>query len=404
MRINRLNYIFANIFFLCALFPFTSPIPLMSDTQPTIIFPAILLLWSYFFYQKAKTNLVEIIFLIMAIYSFFYINFDSVEFILKKRIGLLFSFVVFFVAFRFYHLFSFKVFKYAVIINCSLIIFHYFDPQSFNMMFSFLVRKIKMVYMGAPRGASGLAPEPGFAGAVCVFYLCLLMYFNENIKIKKIDNYFLVILTIISIFLTKSGTGYSYLTIFSILWFIKNRKIKYIIPAVGVIFIVLTVKGENRGAHIFNIIFNDPMYLLMQDSYVAHRTYSLHVGMLSMLENPLGAGAGMFSNEAKYFHQKYKIEENYTQALSRYYYGSVSSMGRYLVENGMVFLTFLIIVYSSFRFNLLNITLRSVSLLYLMASLSIAFPPLWVLLAITDKKKCIKKFWLPVPAERLAAA
>ena len=111
MKIN-LNFYFANLFFICALFPFVSPIPVGSDTQPTIMFPAIVLILIYLNYQHVKTNYIEIIFLITALISLFYINIDSGEFILKKRMGLLFSFIVFIVSRRFYHLFSYKVFKY----------------------------------------------------------------------------------------------------------------------------------------------------------------------------------------------------------------------------------------------------------------------------------------------------
>ena len=123
----KLNYFFANIFFLCALFPFVSPIPLHwliagtgSDTQPIILLPAIILGLSYLHSKNAKVSLIEILFFIVATYSLFYTSDDPNSFILKKRVGLLFSFILFIAARRYYHLFSFDVFKYAVTINFLL--------------------------------------------------------------------------------------------------------------------------------------------------------------------------------------------------------------------------------------------------------------------------------------------
>ena len=55
-------------------------------------------------------------------------------------------------------------------------------------------------------------------------------------------------------------------------------------------------------------ISDDPQFLL-RDPSAAHRIYSLHIGLLSMLEAPLGVGGDMFYNQAKNFHRKYGVEK-----------------------------------------------------------------------------------------------
>ena len=225
----KLNKILANIFFICALFPFVSPMPLHwlfagtgTDTQPFILLPAILLLVCYVHSKKLYVTKIELLFFIVAMYSLLYINDDPNSFILKKRVGLLFGFILFVVTRRYYHLFSFTIFKYAVNINFILILFSLFYKETFNSTFSFFLRTIKVVNELHGRGATGLSPEPGFAGAVGIFYLCILWYFNQVNKISIKDNYYLTTLILFSILLTKSGTGYLYLFAFVFLWVISN--------------------------------------------------------------------------------------------------------------------------------------------------------------------------------------
>ena len=134
---------------------------------------------------------------------------------------------------------------------------------------------------------------------------------------------------------------------------------------------------------------------------------TLNIGLLSLLEEPLGAGAGMYHDQAIFIEKKYELHKFYPAFINLYHdiehAPPTSSMGRYFVENGIIFFIFLFIIFSHFNYNLLNLTLISIAFLYIMTSLSIAFPPAWVLLAIANKNKCIKKFWLPAPVARFVA-
>ena len=141
-------------------------------------------------------------------------------------------------------------------------------------------------------------------------------------------------------------------------------------------------------------IIDKPFSIFSEES-AAQRIYGVHIGVLALIEDsPFGSGGNSFTKRSKYFHNKYELKQYYH--MHNYaYFSPVTAMGRYFVENGLVFFILLLILISHCKFTLYNITLRSIIILFLAGSLSIAFPPIWILLAITEHRKRynVFKYW-----------
>jgi O-antigen ligase len=89
---------------------------------------------------------------------------------------------------------------------------------------------------------AGLASEPGFLGAMGVFFLAILVYFCKRESVFKRNICAIVLMAVTLIILSKSGTGYVFLVMFAIFvgadqFKIKNVVIYLILGVVSVLFL-----------------------------------------------------------------------------------------------------------------------------------------------------------------------
>lgn len=390
---NKTLVVLINIFFFLSFFPFVSLYPIGSDVQPMIFVLAILIVLFLSYKNRLLFDKTDLFFISIAALSFVYfVNIES-EFDIRKRVGLLLAFFVYYLTKRFHVYFKFKVFYWAVIVNFACGMFHLLLPNLFATTLGQFVRTIKILNFTGPRGISGLSSEPGFFGAMCVFFLALLLYFSKREPIRKRDIYTIVFMAVSLIVLTKSGTGYVFLMVFVMFWCAERFKIKnvfiFLILGIGVSLFLYQYSHSfsGRGYAILHILFTNP-FAILSDTSVGMRLSNVYIATWNLFEHPLGSGIGTYSLVAS---EAYSLSDVGTLINTGrdVYTGNVSSFSQYVVEMGLFFVIFIIHVFYKGSKSLFAISLRTLAFLFISVSFSILFPPTWVLLGIVHKFKTI---------------
>jgi len=197
------------------------------------------------------------------------------------------------------------------------------------------------------------------------------------------------------LFLSSSGTGYFLMLIFLGLAFLVSDvrlRWKVMICFILVAVFHLTLNAglfsapTGRGPEIAIKLLKNP-FTIIGDTSVAYRIFPLLTGVFSVLHGDLiGNGAGSMSHVSVHYLpslllQAYNVSYEKIAAL-----GS-SALGQYATEMGLIFIIPLIWLYLNYNRHKYALIIRCISLAFLMASFSIVFPPLWVLLAATHKPR-----------------
>lgn len=399
--------ILVNLFFFFSLIPYVSVLPFKSgifkaDLQPLFILFGIVALVYIGLYKKYKYDLFDLFFLSFAFLFLIYINIFDVDFVIKKRITLLVAFLVFYITRRLHFRFNHLVFGCAVLVNFLAAIFHRVDPIRFKMIAEHILRDVKIIDFSGSRGVSGLAPEPGFLGGMGVFFLLLLVYFSHRQKLHPIYILSISAMSLIIILMTKSGTGYMFLFVFFIIFYLTTFfKINlFNVSFLGVSTLILaylsiqvelsnivvnqhTMKDAGRGVYVLYALYSNPIQYLL-DLSIAHRLLNIVISFLSLLIYPFGAGAGSFSEVSKEIFARYELIEIFPAVADRVT-GLVSSFSMFLVEMGVLAVGFILVVFLDTKYTLTSLQFRSIAILFLIASFSLAFPPIWILLAISHR-------------------
>lgn len=391
---NKTFVFLINTFFVLVCFPFVSLYPISADVQPMIFVLAILIIFLLFYKNRLFFDKTDLFFIFIAVLSLVYfINIES-EFGIRKRVGLLFAFFIYYLTKRFHVYFKFRIFYWAVVVNFACGMFHLLSPNFFATTLGRSVRDIRVLDFSGPRGISGLSAEPGFLGAMCVFFLAVLLYFSKREYIPKRDSYVIIFMTVTLIILTKSGTGYVLLAMLSIFWGVERFKIKNVFNylMLGVAFIVFFFYQSShffsgRGYAILQMLFKDPSSILL-DASTGMRLSNVYVALWSLIKYPFGCGIGSFplvANEA------YNLSDVGTLINTGeiVFTGNVSALSQYVVEMGLFFMVFISHIFFIGNKSLFAISLRFLSFMFLLGSFSILFPPTWFLLAIGRKFKDI---------------
>ncbi|WP_144393546.1 hypothetical protein [Pleionea sediminis] len=383
---GKLEIVVVNTFFVFALFPFVSPVPVNSDVQP--IAGSIALL--YFLLRSALTGKVPaglLVGIVFCCFAFIYINpLENVDLQIGKLIALPLALCTALFIYHFRKSFSARVFNAAIFIYFLFSLMFVIFPSQMISIQSLLVRNINVTELGY-RGISTFSTEPGLFGGLLVGLLAINIYF---LKLKKIKIGMFIVNTIfivIMIAMTKSGSGYAYLLIFIVLLILKNVGVVKFIASFVVLIAVLTTTSLNqpdmefdevgRGAHTIIRLFAQPE-LFIQDRSILYRIYAVYVAGISFSQSPAGVGHG----EVKSISQEIVDNDSYL----RYFYGSygenfhpVSSFGFYLTAYGIWFLTPLFLLFIIKR-PILPFAALMIS--FLLFSYSIAFPITWFLFAM----------------------
>lgn len=368
----RFTQVLVNIFFVCALMPFVAPIPFHTDVQyPVFIFG--LLVFIVLIYKEPKLDILELLFLFLGLLSAVYINvFSDISVSMHKYLTVALSFVCFINSRRFCNLYSVKVFKFVIYFNLLVMVFQLFMPDIFSKTLGVFIRIVKITEFSGARGVSGFAAEPGLMGGVIVFYMLLIMYFFQDRLLCR-NSIHLLVICLLMVVLTKSGTGYLYAFIVICYIFIYHARIlgAFVFTFLGLSLIFISdyneFFGSNRGMDIF-VKLSTNIDEFYNDRSVFIRLESLIYGFNVLLGHPLGIGIGEYN----------AFIENNNEMIS----GSISALGTMIAEMGVFFVVFIVtilIMPSNFTYSLLY---KLFILLYLCFSYSFAFPPIWLLLGI----------------------
>jgi len=244
--------------------------------------------------------------------------------------------------------------------------------------------------MEGSRGASGFSAEPGFAGAMAVFYFAIAIFLSES----RGQVYYLkttIFLCVVMVILTKSGTGGLLLLIFVLAIYAKFRFVHLIfgLGLLVLLVILVNVLDFGRADYAVRLLFEDPRHLFLVDASVGQRVLNITIGILSVVEFPLGRGSGSYDFVAEFILDKYQIS-SYISGKS----GNVSAFAKYSVELGLIFWIFIsyFVGRCLLTYGLASIKYLIVALFFLSASFSIVFPPIWFIFAVLHSEGRLTHF------------
>lgn len=395
---SKSSKVFLNVLFFFILNPYISPIPTGSDIQPLVgLFAGIIFIFILSTLYDFKLNKIEIYFIALCAYIILMPTIvGPSSFELRKRIGLLFSFFIFYICSRTTSVFSYKVLVLSACINFGALVFQIISPGVFKTIIGFFLRAVKF-HEGTGRGFTGLAPEPSFWGYSMVFHIVLLDFFNKE-NIKRLSKYIVLIFCSIIVILTKSGTSYLFSLLFIGIWIMgKLKRKKTIIVIASLLWITLANIPEDsiksRGLLILKHLSSDPSYILM-DSSMASRINQVSIGCIALTENPLGTGGGSFIHRANkiYYDNKlyewYKVQSVRKRIEKELSAGAISTFAQYSIELGVFYLILVLLLFSKLNWKRKNIFIIFMfTLIAILQSFPIVYPPVWFLLAAYSKKE-----------------
>ena len=393
VKYNNRNWL-VGVFFLCCLFPFVSPAPIEADTQPLfLVFAAIIVThraW-YVGLDASKYYMLGI-----SALSLIYIN-PFLEYTVDtgKAVSMVAGVLTFIAATRIGDQQAYQLVKKAALVYFLYSCLIYLNSSFFLGLQEYFVRAVNvddfsnLMYRGAP----ALATEPGLLGGLLVFLLIQLQYYGKklNASAKEMAVHgFVIVLTIL---MTKSGTGYLYLLIFLMLTygrrFAWNWLVCICILAAGFIVLPLVVpimanfELDNRGVEIIIALVSGDS--LIADTSVLKRLFDLRIGIESIFDYPFGVGINGVStavNEVAIQHNLLRANDLGNQI------SLVSGLSFYLVAYGLLGLLF--VIYIFFFVSRAPFLHKVFAFIYLLASFSPAFPAIWILLSqLQDKKKIV---------------
>ena len=374
LKISKRNIALVGFFF--CFIPFFSVYPTQNDLQPLYLLPILFL--TLLDKKLQSFTKFELFFLIIVLYSLININFSNSNFSLIKLFSLLFSFFTFHFSRVYFKFFNQKHLFFIVIINFLAVLFHWFGPTLFVEIFGSFIRVIKISTADNSRGASGLAAEPGFTGALSVFYIAIALFLK---KYKNQKNFFFIniFLSFLILLMTESGTGFLFIFIFMSIYFIelgfKRAFIGFMALAPLLIFMINL--DFARGAFILKNFIESPINFFYVDQSISMRMTNFLIGILSVYENIYGHGIGSWDLVAS----KLIIDYDIFKKLSLIGLGQLSAFAEYSLRIGLIFWIFI----GSFVFYSIKNKKKSfmtLAALFILASFSMAFPPTWILLSI----------------------
>lgn len=393
VSVTRYHYSLVNWACFFCLLPFVAPMPIGSDVQyPVFILCAVIILLDVYRGTFTITRF-ELYFLCISLLSFVYISpFLEYDYSIFKRVGLLFSFMMFYVFSRYSFLVKGKWVLSAIYVNFAGVIAQLLAPGLFSLLVGRITRVIKTVDLEGARGLSGFAPESGFLGAMSVVFILVsyLMYMSG--KMHKINFLVVTFISIVMAFLSSSGTAsLMMMALFVLFIFFGKLSIhtKLFILTLGVMLVYAyltsnTISG--RGVNIMRNILEDPYSVFVLDRSVAFRAVAISVGIESLLGgNVFGHGVGTLAYVSGSILDGTSLGNLYS-AVSNRSGGLLSAFAQYTVELGIFFIILIIWLYGRVIKSRSFYIIRIMSLFFLIATFSILFPPLWLLLAMTDRR------------------
>ena len=381
---NRIERALVFMAFFFSFTPFFSFYPMASDLQPIFLLPIIVLL--LIDWRIGRATYPALFILAVAVVGLFYINPENPLFDFKKSLALFSVYITYLFYVHYAYRLTQRILFCIVLINFCVVLFHYVEPKLFSETLGMFVREVKMLSVSGARGASGFAAEPGFMGALAVFYMSV-SYWLKDAKRDDDYHYLILSLSVVIIVLTRSGSGFMFVFIFIFMYY-SGLRVGHIFTGAVILLLFVYLSYEfdfGRGGKVIQSIVDDPWRLLTEDASVGQRVINIVVGLLSPLYFPFGLGSGGYGNAFVFLDSVYNISDSIA-GLS----GNVSAFARLSVELGFFYWGFLsYFIYRSFIGSLgLNaLPYLVLALLFHVVSFSVAFPPVWFIFAFMHDKR-----------------
>ena len=266
---------------------------------------------------------------------------------------------------------------YVSLVSLGLLSLHFLAPGLFIAVFEPFVRIIKIDAIGV-RGASGLAPEPGLAGAVAVSTLAISTYLKD---FRGDDRYYWKIfsMAIFTVFMTRSGTGTLYLLIFLSLYYLRPKHFLMLFAFIFMTSMLLLNYEFGRGSIAVLGLLTNPASTLQSDTSIGGRVLNFLVGFASIVERPFGYGFGNYAASATEIAAKYELN-----SVAQGKIGNLSSFATYSVYMGIFWWIFVFWIFVSpiWRAGMRIIPYLAIAFILSSMSLSVAFPLTWALVAL----------------------
>lgn len=391
------RYSLINIFLCAVLFPFVSPFPIETDTQPVAFIIASLILMTSAV-KGEKFTYQEIFILILPVLGLLYINplvldSNSIPIPIGKYLSLLTGSVVYVAARRSFHRFSPKVFYCSIVVYFVFSILLMIAPGIFFDIQALVVRAVNTAGEENPfgyRGIPTLSTEPGLFGGLLVFQFLMLEYFEREGKIIRQRYWCIVAMLFFMVLATKSGTGYLYFILYAVyLTFRQRHGLLKLTFVVSLLVLLVSTLGSSlssssdlgRGFQIVIGILSQPE-ILMADTSTIGRLYDFFLGFVSLVDFPFGNGVNGVADATLALSDTHLFIRNYYGVSS---IGLVSGLAWCFVAYGVFALFYFFYIY--IKTTSAPIGARIFSLIFLSFSYSPAFPGIWVLLAIPGERK-----------------
>lgn len=381
-----------NLAAVCCLLPFVAPLPLPSaDVQYPVFIICAFIFMMDLFSGYLRLSKIDLYFIFVSLLSFIYISpFIDSEYILDRRVGLLCGFFVFYVFTRYAYLVKAKAILFAIYINFVAIIFHLINPSLFQSMAGYITRTIKFVHHG--RGVSGLAPEPNFMGAMSIVFILITFLLYKQNKVTRNQAISVMTLSLAAAIATSSGTASLMLLTLAALVFIFSKirvRSKLLLLISCLLFYelyTLFYAPESRGLRILVSLINEPFALVLNDDSIGYRMVAILVGFESMMQgNVFGHGVGTLPVVTEGIASNTYIERLFPRVFYRVG-ANLSAFSQYTLEMGLFFWVFIVWLYFKVVPYSFALIVRFMTLFFLIATFSIVFPPLWMLLGFTDTR------------------
>jgi len=370
-----LTVFLANLFLFFLLVPYLSFPVFDSDVQPVFAFVAILLLFlTTLSKRKIKFDRVDLVFFAISLYSVLFISLED-DPVLKKQIGLLVAFLIYYTYKRYKQYLSINTVYLALSVLISGAIFQYFFPEIFASIFENFINHIRY-HPEQGRGLTSLTPEPGFFAAS----LTLISFILSSNKMKRVESnrkyYFIQFAIIFFLLMTKSLAS----IIFLALILINLFGVKKSLMAMMLVFIGLYGSAERAGVILDKVRDGE----ILSDKSIAHRVSNLYTAWYAITNSPLGHGSGSFKRIALVAEDDsnsrgvYLLDDDSALVI-------VSSFSRLTVEMGFIFILFLFYFYI-FKHKV-GMAPKLASFFMLFVTFPIVYPGIWILLCLDNIHK-----------------
>lgn len=354
-------------------FPFISPYPIGSDLQPVFFLVAVVCLVSKRSYLQIGFSPILIAVLPLTLFYFRSLeNWSLIEF--GRMAACLVAYLFFF---NFHKALTQRFIFYVSLVWLCVLLFNTFYVDLFVLLFENFLYGMRNQEIGY-RGATGLAPEPGFSGLIAVGLLSVSAFKKEFYGEK---NYFwpILVFSIASVALTRSGTGSLYLVVFLTLYFLKLRLFPYLVLMLTVFFFAIQMLELGRGGlSVLNLLL-DPMSTIARDTSIGTRVLNTIIGFVAVVEYPLGVGFDEYRKTASFLASSYNLKSFVSGDI-----GTSSNFGRYSVHLGLGWWAFLICIFflPFFVIGLRIVAFICIAFIFLSTSVSVSFPITWALIAL----------------------